>query len=296
MHIRKAVIPAAGLGTRFLPATKAIPKEMIPLVDKPGIQYVVEEAVAAGITDILIVTGRSKKAIEDHFDRSPELEAALAGSGKDEMVERMRTLSEMADIHYIRQAEPRGLGHAVGMGRRHVGDEPFAVLLPDDLMAEGSDSLARMIAAAEQRDASVVALMRFPPDEIGKYGVVATDGDIGADDVVRVTTTIEKPARGTEPSDLAIIGRYVLTPDVFERIARLRPGAIGEIQLTDALCQMAEEGPFYGLVLKGGRYDIGNKLDWLRATVEVALRHPEVGPGFRAILDELLTHDGVADR
>ena len=296
MHIRKAVIPAAGLGTRFLPATKAIPKEMIPLVDKPGIQYVVEEAVAAGITDILIVTGRSKKAIEDHFDRAPELEASLSASGKDEMVERMRALSEMADIHYIRQAEPRGLGHAVGMGRRHVGDEPFAVLLPDDLMAEGSDSLARMIAAAEQRDASVVALMRFPPDEIGKYGVVATDGDIGADDVVRVTTTIEKPARGTEPSDLAIIGRYVLTPDVFERIARLRPGAIGEIQLTDALCQMAEEGPFYGLVLEGGRYDIGNKLDWLRATVEVALRHPEVGPGFRAILDELLTHDGVADR
>jgi len=298
VRIRKAVIPAAGLGTRFLPATKAIPKEMIPLVDKPGIQYVVEEAVAAGITDILIVTGRSKKAIEDHFDRAPELEASLSASGKDEMVERMRALSEMADIHYIRQAEPRGLGHAVGMGRRHVGDEPFAVLLPDDLMAEGSDSLARMIAAAERRDASVVGLMRFPPDEIGKYGVVATDGDgdIGADDVVRVTTTIEKPARGTEPSDLAIIGRYVLTPDVFERIARLRPGAIGEIQLTDALCQMAEEGPFYGLVLEGGRYDIGNKLDWLRATVEVALRHPEVGPGFRAILDELLTRDGVADR
>ena len=287
MHIRKAVIPAAGLGTRFLPATKAIPKEMIPLVDKPGIQYVVEEAVAAGITDILIVTGRTKKAVEDHFDRAPELEASLAASGKEEQLERMRALAELADIHFIRQPEPRGLGHAVAMGRRHVGDEPFAVLLPDDLMAEGSDALARMVAAAEQREASVVALMRFPPDEIGKYGVVATDGDIGPDDVVRITTTVEKPARGTEPSDLAIIGRYVLTPDVFDRVASLRPGAIGEIQLTDALCQMAEDGPFYGLVLDGGRYDIGNKLDWLRATVEVALNHPEVGPEFRAFLDSL---------
>jgi UTP--glucose-1-phosphate uridylyltransferase len=288
VRIRKAVIPAAGLGTRFLPATKAIPKEMIPLVDKPGIQYVIEEAVEAGITDILIVTGRSKKAIEDHFDRSPELEAALAASGKDEVVERMRELATLADIHYIRQDEPRGLGHAVGVGRHHVGDEPFAVLLPDDLMAEGSDALARMVAAAEHRAASVVALMRFPPDEIGKYGVVATEGEIGADDVVRITTTVEKPARGTEPSDLAIIGRYVLTPDVFDRIARLKPGAIGEIQLTDALCEMAEDGPFYGMVIDGGRYDIGNKLDWLRATVEVALRHPELGPAFRAVLDDLL--------
>jgi UTP--glucose-1-phosphate uridylyltransferase len=288
VRIRKAVIPAAGLGTRFLPATKAIPKEMIPLVDKPGIQYVIEEAVGAGITDILIVTGRTKKAIEDHFDRSPELEASLAASGKDELVERMRELASLADIHYIRQDEPRGLGHAVGVGRRHVGDEPFAVLLPDDLMAEGSDALARMVAAAERRSASVVALMRFPADEIGKYGVVATEGEIGADDVVRITTTVEKPTPGTEPSDLAIIGRYVLTPDVFDRIARLKPGAIGEIQLTDALCEMAEDGPFYGMVLEGGRYDIGNKLDWLRATVEVALRHPELGPAFQAALDELL--------
>jgi UTP--glucose-1-phosphate uridylyltransferase len=237
VRIRKAVIPAAGLGTRFLPATKAIPKEMIPLVDKPGIQYVIEEAVGAGITDILIVTGRSKKAIEDHFDRSFELEASLAASGKDEMVERMRALAGLADIHYIRQEEPRGLGHAV---------------------------------------------------------VVAIEGDVGADDVVRIITTVEKPARGTEPSDLAIIGRYVLTPDVFDRIARLKPGAIGEIQLTDALCTMAEDGPFYGLVIDGGRYDIGNKLDWLRATIEVALHHPEVGPGFRTMLHELLTREGAA--
>ena len=293
MRIRKAVIPAAGLGTRFLPATKAIPKEMIPLVDKPGIQYVIEEAVGAGITDILIVTGRSKKAIEDHFDRSPELEASLAASGKDDVVERMRALASLADIHYIRQDEPRGLGHAVGVARRHVGDEPFAVLLPDDLMAEGSDALARMVAAAERRSASVVALMRFPPEEIGKYGVVATEGEIGPDDVVRIVTTVEKPKRGTEPSDLAIIGRYVLTPDVFDRIARLKPGAIGEIQLTDALCEMAEDGPFYGMVIDGGRYDIGNKLDWLRATVEVALRHPELGPAFRTALDDLLAVRGV---
>jgi UTP--glucose-1-phosphate uridylyltransferase len=244
--------------------------------------------VGAGITDILIVTGRTKKAIEDHFDRSPELEAALAASGKDDLVERMRELATLADIHYIRQDEPRGLGHAVGVGRHHVGNEPFAVLLPDDLMAEGSDALARMVAAAEHRDASIVALMRFPADEIGKYGVVATEGEIGADDVVRITTTVEKPPPGTEPSDLAIIGRYVLTPDVFDRIARLKPGAIGEIQLTDALCEMAEDGPFFGMVIDGGRYDIGNKLDWLRATVEVALRHPELGPAFRAALDDLL--------
>jgi UTP--glucose-1-phosphate uridylyltransferase len=296
VRIRKAVIPAAGLGTRFLPATKAIPKEMIPLVDKPGIQYVVEEAVAAGITDILIVTGRSKKAIEDHFDLSPELDAALAASGKDDLVDRMRSLAEVADIHYIRQPEPRGLGHAVGMARRHVGDEPFVVLLPDDLMAEGSDTLARMVNAAEQREASVIAVMRFPPEEIGKYGVVAIDGDIGPDDVVRVSTMVEKPKRGTEPSDLAIIGRYILTPDVFDLIAGLKPGAIGEIQLTDALRTMAESGPFFGFVLEGGRYDIGNKLDWLRATVEVALRHPEVGPSFRAMLDEVLATEGASGR
>jgi UTP--glucose-1-phosphate uridylyltransferase len=287
VHIRKAVIPAAGLGTRFLPATKAIPKEMIPLVDKPGIQYVVEEAVAAGITDILIVTGRSKKAIEDHFDRAPELEASLSASGKDEMVERMRALSEMADIHYIRQAEPRGLGHAVGMGRRHVGDEPFAVLLPDDLMAEGSDSLARMIAAAEQRDASVVGLMRFPPDEIGKYGVVATDGDIGADDVVRVTTTIEKPARGTEPSDLAIIGRYVLTPDIFPALAATKSDRTGEIQLTNGLRELLKTRPIYACEVKGVRHDTGNKLGFLKAVVYFALRRPDLAGPFSAYLETL---------
>jgi UTP--glucose-1-phosphate uridylyltransferase len=293
MRVRKAVIPAAGLGTRFLPATKATPKEMIPLVDKPGIQYVVEEAVAAGIEDILIVTGRSKKTIEDHFDRAPELETSLERGGKDDALAEVRAISQMAHVHFVRQDEPRGLGHAVGMARYHVGDEPFAVLLPDDLMAEGSTLLADMITACERTGGSVVAVKRFGPDQISSYGVVEPAGPPTPEGYVPISGMVEKPAAADAPSDLAIMGRYVLTPAVFDRIAALQPGAGGELQLTDAMLGLCEIEPFHGLVFDGGRYDTGNKLDWLRATVEVALQHEELGKGFRDVLAEIVRREGI---
>ena len=295
MRVRKAVIPAAGLGTRFLPATKATPKEMLPLVDKPGIQYVVEEAVRAGITDILIVTGRSKKTLEDHFDRSPELEWSLERSGKTDAAAQMRALAELADVHFVRQHEPRGLGHAVGMARYHVGDEPFAVLLPDDLMAEESTVLADMVAAHERTGASVLALKRFGPEEISLYGAVETTGVLDVHGLVPVSGMVEKPPPGEAPSDLAIMGRYVLAPEVFDCISRLQPGAGGELQLTDAMRMLVEGGGvFLGLPFDSGRYDTGNKLDWLRATVEVALQHPELGKGFREALTEIVRREGLA--
>ncbi len=293
MRVRKAVIPAAGLGTRFLPATKATPKEMLPLVDKPGIQYVVEEAVAAGIEDILIVTGRSKKTIEDHFDRSPELEAALERSGKDEAVAELRRLSSLAHVHFVRQDEARGLGHAVGMARYHVGDEPFAVLLPDDLMVDGSPLLADMLDACAATGGSVVALKRFGPEQISSYGVVDPAGAATADGYVPIRDMVEKPRPEDAPSDLAIMGRYVLTPAVFDHIAALRPGAGGELQLTDAMRVLCQVEPFHGVVFDTGRFDTGNKLDWLRATVEVALRHDELGKPFRDVLTEIVRREGM---
>jgi UTP--glucose-1-phosphate uridylyltransferase len=293
MRVRKAVIPAAGLGTRFLPATKSTPKEMLPLVDKPGIQYVVEEAVAAGIEDILIVTSRTKKTLEDHFDRSPELEAALERSGKTDAAAEMRRLSELAHVHYVRQDEPKGLGHAVGMGRYHVGNEPFAVLLPDDLMAPGSPLLADMIGACESTGGSVVALKRFGPDQISAYGVVEPAGDPTTEGYIPIRDMVEKPPADEAPSDLAIMGRYVLTPAVFAHIAALRPGAIGELQLTDAMRALCQEEPFHGVVFDTGRFDTGNKLDWLRATVEVALQHDELGKQFREVLGEITRREGI---
>jgi UTP--glucose-1-phosphate uridylyltransferase len=294
VRVRKAVIPAAGLGTRFLPATKATPKEMLPLVDKPGIQYVVEEAVRAGITDVLIVTGRSKKTVEDHFDRSPELEASLERSGKVELLAEMEAIASMADVHFVRQHEPRGLGHAVGMARHHVGDEPFAVLLPDDLMAEDSTVLADMVAAHERTGASVLALKRFGPEEISAYGAVAPSGPADEHGLVPIAGMVEKPKPGEAPSDLAILGRYVLSPRIFDCIDQLEPGAGGELQLTDAMRMLvAEGGQFLGLPFESGRYDTGNKLDWLRATVEVALQHPELGKGFREALTDIVRREGI---
>ena len=293
MTVRKAVIPAAGLGTRFLPATKSMPKEMLPLVDKPGIQYVVEEAVRAGITDILIVTARSKKTVEDHFDRSPELEATLERSGKGEAAKAMRAIAEMADVHFVRQHEARGLGHAVGMARHHVGDEPFVVLLPDDLMAEDSTLVSDMVAAHERTGTSVVALKRFGPDEISSYGVVAPTGPVDDQGVVAIGDMVEKPKAADAPSDLAIMGRYLLTPAIFEFIAYLTPGAGGELQLTDAMRGLARVEGFHGVTFDTGRYDTGNKLDWLRATVEVALHHPELGAPFRSLLSEIARREGL---
>jgi UTP--glucose-1-phosphate uridylyltransferase len=292
MRVRKAVIPAAGLGTRFLPVTKATPKEMLPLVDKPGIQYVVEEAVAVGITDILIITGRSKKTVEDHFDRSPELEAALERSGKHEQATEMRRLAEMANVHFIRQAEPRGLGHAVGMARHHVGNEPFVVLLPDDLMADPK-LLADMVDAHDVTGSSVVAVKRFGPSEISLYGVVDPTGSPDERGLIKVAGLVEKPKAVDAPSDLAIMGRYLLTPAIFDCIERLTPGAGGELQLTDAMVMLLAQEQIHALPFEGGRYDTGSKLDWLRATVEVALHHPDLGPDFREILRDIVKRESL---
>lgn len=291
--VRKAVIPAAGLGTRFLPATKATPKEMIPVVDKPGIQYVVEEAVRAGITDILIVTGRSKKTIEDHFDRSPELESALERSGKQVLAQQMRAIADMADIHFVRQQEPRGLGHAVGMARAHIGEEPFAVLLPDDIMAVSNPILSDMVAAYGRHGASVIALREVSDEEVSLYGAVAFDPVVGEERLLRLRGMVEKPAREDAPSHLGIMGRYVLSPEIFECIAKVTPGAGGEIQLTDAMAMLLGSHAIFGLPFADGRFDTGNKLGWLKATVELALEHPEVGAEFRTALMEICRREGL---
>jgi UTP--glucose-1-phosphate uridylyltransferase len=281
--VRKAVIPAAGLGTRFLPATKAQPKEMVPVVDKPAIQYVVEEAVNAGITDILVVTGRGKTAIEDHFDRSVELEHLLEKGGKLGDLAQVRKIASIADIHYVRQGEPRGLGHAVSMARAHVGDQPFAVLLPDDLMHERSGVLEGMIAAHQRTGRSVLALKRVPPEDIPLYGVVASVPC--GDSLVEITEMVEKPSVGEAPSDLAIMGRYVLTPGIFDAIDATTPGRSSEIQLTDAIRGLMKSEPVFGYSFTEGRFDVGNKLDFLKATVDFALEREDLGPEFRAFLE-----------
>jgi UTP--glucose-1-phosphate uridylyltransferase len=291
--VTKAVIPAAGLGTRFLPATKAVPKELLPLVDKPAIQWVVEEAVRAGITDILLVSGRSKRAVEDHFDRSPDLERILDANGRHDQAEEVRAIAEMADIHVVRQAVPGGLGQAVGLARHHVGHDPFAVLLPDDLMAEGSTLLADMVAAYDRTCGPVLALKRFPPERISAYGVVEVKGEPDEHGVVRVVDMVEKPPADEAPSDLAIMGRYVLTADIFDCIDATPPGAKGELQLTDAMRTLVTRQDFHGVVFDEGRYDTGDKLDWLRATVEVALLHAELGPAFRQALTEIVRREGI---
>ena len=291
-RVRKAVIPAAGLGTRFLPATKAQPKEMLPVVDKPAIQYVVEEAVKAGIDDILIITGRGKRSLEDHFDRSIELEVALEKAGKTELLDEVRALANLADIHYVRQGEALGLGHAVAVTRKHVGDEPFAVLLGDDIMDERSTVLQQMIAAYERRQASVVAVKRFPREEMRYYGCI--DGDVESDGLVNVRTIVEKPKPEDAPSDLAIMGRYVFTPQIFDALERTAPGVGGEIQLTDAIGLLMGEQPVLGYVFEHGRFDIGKKLDYLRATVELALDRDDLGPEFGEFLADVVKRRGLS--
>ena len=289
MSVTRAVIPAAGLGTRFLPATKSMPKEMLPVVDKPSIQYVVEEAVAAGINDITIVTGRSKKTLEDHFDRLPELEAELAAKGKHDLLEGVRSISELADFHFVRQGEPLGLGHAVSMARRHVGDAPFAVLLPDDLIHTRVPLLQQMIATHERVQRSVIALLEV--DDPSAYGAIEPGPRDG--DVIQVRGLVEKPSPGTEPSNLAVMGRYVFTPAIFDALARLQPGAGGELQLTDAIGLLLADEDVYGYVFTEGRYDAGNKLDYLRAVVELAGEHDELGPGFREMLADYVKREGI---
>ena len=291
-YVRKAVIPAAGLGTRFLPATKAQPKEMLPVVDKPAIQYVVEEAVRSGIDDILIITGRGKKAIEDHFDRSVELEADLHAKGKDSLLAEVLDLANLADIHYVRQGEAWGLGHAVATARKHVGDQPFAVMLGDDIMDEHSTVLSEMIDAHERTGAgAVVAVKEFPLEEISAYGSIAYE-DAG-DRLLRVKSIVEKPKPEDAPSGWGVMGRYVFTPEIFESIDRTKPGAGGEIQLTDAIGGLLPDREVYGYTFDEGRYDIGSKLDYLRATVELALARKDLGPEFRAWLSGYVREQGI---
>jgi UTP--glucose-1-phosphate uridylyltransferase len=284
VRAHKAVIPAAGLGTRFLPATKAQPKEMLPVVDKPAIQYVVEEAVMAGLDDVLLVTGRGKRALEDHFDHAVELERQLAASGQEDLLAAVRAVSRLASVHYVRQGQPLGLGHAVGCARQHVGNEPFAVLLGDDLIGENERLLAEMVDLCAETGRSVIAVMEFPDEDLGKYGVIAGEPDPDHPSAYRVTDMVEKPGRANAPSNLCIIGRYVLTPDIFDHIANTRPGRGGEIQLTDAMKAQARDEPIRAIKFSGVRYDIGSKDDYLRATVEIAARREDLGPPFRDFL------------
>jgi UTP--glucose-1-phosphate uridylyltransferase len=284
-RVRKAVFPAAGLGTRFLPATKASPKEMLPLVDKPLIQYVVEEAVASGVESVIIVTGRGKAAIEDHFDVSFELEKLLEERGKLAELKAMRAISEMARVSYVRQQEALGLGHAVLQARDLVGDEPFAVMLSDDIIDSETPALRQLLDVYEKYDAPVVAVFEVEGEAISRFGVV--DGEEVAEGVYKINDMVEKPAFADAPSDLAIIGRYVLTPDIFDEIEKTRPGAIGEIQITDAMRSLLRKRPFYAVRFEGKRYDAGDKLGFLTATVEFALKHEDLAPEFREYLQTL---------
>jgi UTP--glucose-1-phosphate uridylyltransferase len=283
--VRKAVFPAAGLGTRFLPATKASPKEMLPLVDKPLIQYVVEEAVASGIESVIIVTGRGKSAIEDHFDVSFELEALLRERGKDNDLSLVRGISEMARVSYVRQREALGLGHAVLQARDLIGDEPFAVMLSDDIIDSKTPALKQLIEVYEKYDAPVLATMQVEGEAISRFGVL--DIEEVEDGVYRIRDMVEKPTVSAAPSDLAIIGRYILTADIFEELESTGPGAIGEIQITDAMRALLKKRDFYALRFEGTRYDAGDKLGFLIATVELALKHAELAPAFRDYLQSL---------
>jgi UTP--glucose-1-phosphate uridylyltransferase len=291
--VRKAVIPAAGLGTRFLPATKAQPKEMLPVVDKPAIQYVVEEAVRCGIDDILIITGRDKRSLEDHFDRRIELEHELASKGKHDLLEDVRELSDLADIHYVRQGEPLGLGHAVSVARKHVGHEPFAVMLGDDIMDDSSTVLAEMLDTFDRTGSSVVACKEFPPEQISAYGCVSYEP--AGDRLLRIKSIVEKPAPEEAPSSWAVLGRYVFTPSIFDALDEVKPGAGGEIQLTDAIGVLLGTEEVLGYTFVDGRYDVGNKLDYLRATVELALARDDLGPAFRAWLARYVREQGIVE-
>jgi UTP--glucose-1-phosphate uridylyltransferase len=289
--VRKAVIPAAGLGTRFLPATKAQPKEMIPVVDKPAIQYVVEEAVRSGIDDILIITGRDKRSLEDHFDRRVELEVELESRGKHDLLTDVRELSDLADIHYVRQGEPLGLGHAVSVARKHVGQEPFVVMLGDDIMDDRSTVLQEMIETYVATGSSVIACKEFPPEQISAYGCVSYEP--AGDRLLRITGIVEKPSPEEAPSSYAVLGRYVFTPSIFDALTQVKPGAGNEIQLTDAIGVLLATEDVYGYTFDKGRYDVGNKLDYLRATVELALARDDLGPPFRAWLAQYVRDQGI---
>ena len=284
-RIRKAIIPAAGLGVRFLPATKAQPKEMLPIVDKPTIQYIVEEAVASGIEDILIITGRSKRAIEDHFDKSLELEMQLANKGKYDLLKLVRDIGTMVDIHYVRQKEPLGLGHAIYCARKFIGDEPFAVLLGDDVVKSKKPCLKQLIDTYDDYRSSVLAVMEVPREDTDKYGIINAVSI--EENVYQIHDLVEKPNIEEAPSNLAVMGRYIITPRIFEMLKVTKPGAGGEIQLTDALKALAQTEAIYGLAFEGRRYDVGDKLGYLKATVEFALEREDLSAPFRSYLKGL---------
>ncbi|HXY91978.1 MAG TPA: UTP--glucose-1-phosphate uridylyltransferase GalU [Acidimicrobiia bacterium] len=290
-QVTKAVIPAAGLGTRFLPVTKSQPKEMLPVVDKPSIQYVVEEAVAAGLRDILIITGRGKHAIEDHFDRNFELEHYLEESEKFDMLADVQRVNDLADIHYIRQRDPLGLGHAVSVAREHVGDEPFAVLLGDDIMVDDAYLLRSMLDVYEREGASVLALLEVTAEEIASLG--CAEADIVGDSLGRVRSIVEKPKPEEAPSNLAVIGRYVFSPTIFDALERIEPGVGGELQLTDAIALLLEGEPVFGRIFSEGRYDIGKKMGFLQANIELGLEHADLGADLAAYLRELVRKRGL---
>jgi len=289
IKVRKAIIPAAGLGTRFLPATKSQPKEMLPIVDKPTIQYIIEEAINSGIEEILIITGKNKKCIEDHFDKSVELELELANKNKNDLLELVRTISNMANIHYIRQKEPKGLGHAIHCAKSFVGDEPFAVLLGDDVVytdAKEKPCLKQLIDCYDEYKSSVLGVQVVEHKNVSKYGIV--DGIDIEDRVLKVKDLVEKPNVDEAPSDVAILGRYIITPRIFEILEKTKPGKGNEIQLTDALLDLIKEEAVYAYNFEGKRYDVGDKLGYLEANVEYALRNPELRGSFKEYLNNLL--------
>lgn len=289
MRIRKAVLPVAGLGTRVLPASKVVPKELLPLVDKPTLQYIVEEAVAAGIEEIIFVTSRSKRAIEDHFDAFPELEAILEKKGKKRELAELRQIENMASYVAVRQPRPLGLGHAVLCAKELVGDEPFAVMLGDNLIDPETPCLPRMIEIHERYGGSVLSLFACPPEQISAFGVAAVE-NLGSDEV-KVNFLVEKPKREEAPSNLAVEGRYVLTPDIFALLEETEPGAGGEIQLTDALQEQAAAGRCYGLRFQGVRYDTGNPLGYMTSSIAYALKRPDIAPGLRDYMRQVLSEE-----
>lgn len=290
--VRKAVIPAAGLGTRFLPATKAQPKEMLPIVDKPTLQYIIEEAVASGVEEILIITGRNKKSIEDHFDKSVELELELENKGKHDLLETVRGISNMVNIHYIRQKEPRGLGDAIYCARYFIGDEPFAVMLGDDIVDNGNGTpcLKQLIDVYEKYQTTILGVQEIDKKDTDKYGII--DGKKMENDVYKVDALVEKPSTESAPSNVAILGRYIITPDVFDILGDLPPGKNDEIQLTDALEKLIKDDGMYAYTFEGKRYDLGDKLGFLKATVDFALKRDDLREPFLNYLENVCKNNG----